>query len=49
MCFLPAPTELAAIVAAIVVRGFVPLPLHLEVAKFALEVDLTLHPVRSQQ
>ena len=30
-------------------RSFIPLPMHLDAANFALEVDLTLHLVHSQQ
>ena len=49
LCLLPPSTGLLITVAATVVNGFAPVPLHLEVARFTHEVDLVLHLVQSQQ
>ena len=49
LCLLPLLTGLPSMAAATVARGFAPVPLHLEVASFAHEVDLVLHRVQSQQ
>ena len=49
LCFLPPPIVLPPLSAARVVNGFVPVPLHLEVANLIQDVDLVLHAVQSQQ
>ena len=48
-CFLPWLTGPVVNVAALVSRGFTPQLPHLEAASFALEEDLGLHLVHSQQ